>query len=144
MRVKLVGQAPVEVCIYLAERAERHSGIECPSDLLNGGDEFIPSTDFEERILIFRRSAVLVLTVNAKHEGELGEGPAGEGDRVVQVVRLWLEDGTSVTGELTYWRPEGQRRVQDFLNTAEPFIALRDGDVVHLVNRHRISSVSEY
>lgn len=143
VRVKLAGQAPVEVFIYLAPLAERHAGIECPSDLLNRGDEFIPVTDYEKRILIFRRSAVVLLTVNAEHEEPLAEDSEEEGDRVVRVVRLGLEDGTNATGELTYWRPAGQRRVQDFLNTAEPFIALREGDLVHLVNRDRIVSLSE-
>jgi hypothetical protein len=143
VRLKLAGQAPVEVFIYLARLAERHTGIECPSDLLNRGDAFIPATDYEGRIMIFRRSAVMLLTVNADNEGELAGDTAGEDDRVVRVVRLGLEDGTMVTGDLTYWRPDGQRRVQDFLNTSEAFIALREDNVIHLVNRDRIVSLSE-
>jgi hypothetical protein len=133
----------VEVFIYLARLAERHAGIECPSDLLNRGDEFIPATDYEGRIMIFRRSAVMLLTVDADNESLLAEDSDGEADKVSRVVRLGLEDGTSVKGDLTYWRPDGQRRVQDFLNTSEAFIALREGNVVHLVNRDRIVSLSE-
>jgi hypothetical protein len=134
----------VEVFIYLARLAERHAGVECPSDLLNRGDEFIPATDYEGRIMIFRRTAVMLLTVNADNESELAEDPDGEADnKGNRVVRLGLEDGTSVRGDLTYWRPDGQRRVQDFLNSSEAFIALREGNVVHLVNRDRIVSLSE-
>ena len=53
-------------------------------------------------------------------------------------IELILEDGSRVHGSLTYWRPQGQRRFQDYLNSAEEFIPVREGDTIHLVNRERI------
>jgi hypothetical protein len=56
-------------------------------------------------------------------------------------LEVLLEDGREVKGEITYVRPGGQRRPVDFLNSADLFFAVRDGDRVHLVNRSRVVSV---
>lgn len=139
--IALAGQPPMQLSLYLAERAERHSGTEYPSDLLNDGDEFIPASDPEGRILILRRSAIMVLSVASEFEEPSGEETVGDGQLTHVPVRIRLEDGGSVKGELVYWRPESHRRVQDYLNTAERFVPIRDGDTVHLVNRDRIVSL---
>lgn len=146
--IALVGQPPVQLSLYLAERAERHSGTEYPSDLLNDGDEFIPASDPEGQVLILRRSAIMVLSVASEFEDPSGEEMVGDGQLMQVPVHVRLEDGNSVRGDLVYWRPESHRRVQDYLNTAERFVPIRDGNTVHLVNRDRIASLiqlrSEY
>lgn len=143
-RLKLVGQASEDVDLYLAERAQRHAGYECPSDLLNGGDHFIPTTDPQGRLHVLRRDAVMILSVAAELEEDGGVEANGAGDQLTTLmVELALEDGTRLTGELAYWRPGGQRRLQDFLNSAEHFIPLRADGMIHLVNRDRIVSLAE-
>jgi hypothetical protein len=143
VKIKLAGQTPVELSLYLSKRAERHSGSEYPSDLLNGRDNFVPATDSQDRLLIVRRSAVVVLTVAAYHEERRLAEPDEQEGQVVIPVEVMLEDGTRVRGELSYWQPEGQRRLQDYLNAAEQFIPVWEGDVVHLVNRDRVVSVRQ-
>lgn len=143
-RLKLVGQAPADVALYLAERAQSHSGYECPSDLLNGGDEFIPTTDPQGRLHVLRRDAIIILSVGAALEENGGIEPEGVSDQLTtRTVELALEDGTRLVGDLFYWRPGGQRRLQDFLNTAERFVPLRADGMIHLVNRDRIVSLAE-
>ncbi len=86
----------------------------------------------------------MTLSVAAELEEEDGEDSFGADEQLTTVtVELSLEDGSSVEGELTYWRPEGQRRLQDYLNSAERFIPVRADGLVHLVNRDRIVSLSE-
>ncbi len=143
-RLKLVGQTPAEVALYLAERAQRHTGYECPSDLLNGGDDFIPTTDPQGRLHVLRRDAIMILSVSAELEENGGIDSQDAGDQLTtHTVELALEDGTRLVGELAYWRPGGQRRLQDFLNSAERFVPLRADGMIHLVNRDRIVSLAE-
>lgn len=143
IRLALAWQEPEELSLYLGEHAEKHTGAEYPSDLLNGGDSFLPTIGSDGSLLLFNRIAVMVLSVSAKYE----ERPAGdrveeEGDRTVAEVEFALEDGKRIAGVVTYWRPRGQRRLQDYLNSAEHFVPVRDGEIIHLVNRDRIVSVS--
>ncbi len=143
-RLKLVGQTPKDVALYLAERAQSHAGYECPSDLLNAGDDFIPTTDFQGCLHVLRRDAIMILSVDAELEENGGIEPESVSDQLTtRAVELALEDGTCLMGELFYWRPGGQRRLQDFLNTAERFLALRADGMIHLVNRDRIVSLVE-
>ena len=139
-RITLVGQPPVQLFLYLAECAERHSGTETPSDLINNGDEFLPATDPEGRVVILRRSSIMVLSVAAEFEASSEEEMRADEQLTRLAVDLRLENGVSLRGEMIYWRPEGQRRIQDYLNTAERFIPVRDGNTVHLVNRDRVVS----
>lgn len=142
IKLKLAWQAPRELTLYLADRAESHSGAERPSDLLSGGERFLPAVDGEGRLVLFQRNEVMVLSVGAEHEEKQIADPA-DGDEVATTaeVDFTLVDGTRAAGSVTYWRLRGQRRLQDYLNTAERFIAVRDGETVHLVNRDRIVSV---
>ena len=143
IELRLAWQEPAELSLYLARQAQKHTGTECPSDLLNGGDRFIPATDSDGRLLVVHRDAVMVLSVAAEYELEWVDGQSEE-DGVATTVELelTLEDDTRVTGAISYWRPEGQRRLQDYFNSADQFIPVREGDTVHLVNRDRIVSVS--
>lgn len=139
IKLRLAWQEPKELSLYVAEHAARHTGAEYPSDLLNGGDRFLPAMDEEGRYLVFQRAQVMVLSVSAEHERDWTdlEGTAEETVTTLDIA-LILEDGTRVQGALSYWRPQGQRRFQDYLNSAEQFVPVRDGDTIHLVNRERI------
>jgi hypothetical protein len=46
-------------------------------------------------------------------------------------------------GELLLDMPEHRLRVIDYLNRSEPFLALREGGVLHLVQKERITRVLE-
>jgi hypothetical protein len=139
IKLRLAWQEPKELSLYVAKHAARHTGAEYPSDLLNGGDRFLPALDEEGRYLVFQRSQVMVLSVSAEYEKDLTDlKDAGEEAVTTLDIELILEDGTRVQGAVSYWRPQGQRRFQDYLNSAEEFIPVREGDTIHLVNRERI------
>lgn len=108
---------------------------------MNGADRFIPAVDGDGRLMLFQRTEVMVLSVSEKQENGAREA---EGEDVLTAVevKLVLEDDTRVAGAMEYFRPQGQRRVQDYLKTAEQFIPVREGEKVHLVNRDKIVSVS--
>ena len=142
--VILPGQHPFTVRLFLNERAESHGGRERTSDVLNGPVSFIPATDHQGMVILLQRDSVLAVSVAAveEHQEDLpldGDmAPEGLKSHLVDVV---LEDGTTIRGIVTYLMPESQRRLQDFLNTGDRFLALRQESIVHLVNKRRIAQV---
>ena len=56
-------------------------------------------------------------------------------------VLVVLEDGTSQEGTVTYLMPEGQRRLQDFLNLPERFVTLRQEGRALLIHKGRMNRI---
>lgn len=144
-RALLPGGEHEELKLYVSERAERHSGRERPSDLLNRDDRFVPVRLSDSGFVLLRRTAVLVMVVSLEDElvagvVEGGEGPDAEGAERHEV-RLVLDEGTEVEGSVTYVMPPGEQRLQDYLNQAPGFVRVRDGDRIQLVNTGRIVRV---
>jgi hypothetical protein len=142
--IALAGQTPRRYRLFLSRVAQHHSGAERPGDLLNGPQDFIPARDMEDRLVLLQRDAITVATVAAEDERVTPELEREDWDSTVvatQSITLRLDDGREIGGAVRYVRPEGQRRIQDFLNDCEFFFPVRDGDEVHLVNRRRIVSV---
>lgn len=156
--VTLAGQPPVRLTLFLAGQAAHHAGYERPSDLLAGGDAFLPAMDGNGRLVLLQRDAVMVLSVPAATEA--GEDPdpsgtvvdpagspihpAGTPDSPMRrvSVRVTLENGRAIEGSVDYVMPEGHDRLQDFLNSSGRFLALRQGDTVHLIHKLRIASIA--
>lgn len=137
----------MDVDLFLGERAERHTGRERPSDLLNGAKRFFPVRTRQGDAMLVRREAVLTLSFSAEVLGPdpgIPGGPLAEGEeepadlRRVEVTIL-LDDDIRVTGEVAYVLPRGEQRLQDFLNRMEePFFRVWEGERVHLVNREHV------
>lgn len=136
--VLLVGQEQMRISLHLSKHSERRTGRERPSDLLNGNKTFLPARAEGREVGLIRREAVMVLTVDAREEGKDVESEAAPDSARRQRIWVYLEDGREVEGLVTYVRPAGQQRLQDFLNSAEQFFSVREGGAVHLVNKHRI------
>ncbi len=144
-QVVLRGHAPKDVWLYLSDSGNSHWGRERPSDLLNGGSGFIPASDTDGKVVLLQRDAVVMLVVPA--EQEVGAGYPQELEQAGLItthnLEVLLHDGTSLNGSATYARPDGGRRLQDFLNGSDNlFFPVRVGDVMLLVNRNCIVSVS--
>jgi len=143
--VTLWGQPPSRVSLFLSARAGRDSGFERPSELLNGPGAFLPVTRTEGEFSLFRRDAVLFVTVPAAEELG-GERPLPEEFPSEEVhstlVELTLEGGPSIRGWIRYLRPDNRSRLVDFLNEPERFLIVRTEELVHLVNKNRIVAVS--
>ncbi len=144
-RVILTGQPPADVKLFLNECAETHEGHERPIDLLNGSQAFIPAMSQDGEVVLLHRDNLMVVSLATGDESANDDMRLGEqdpGNMTVVMVELIMQDGTTVRGEVSYLMPESRRRLQDFLNTAERFLALREGAVMHLVNKRRISRIS--
>ena len=59
--VLLPGGAARRITLFLAEAAPAHTGPERPTDLLNGGDDFVPAFDEEARAMTFLNRAGLAV-----------------------------------------------------------------------------------
>lgn len=146
--VTLRGEDPRPVRLFLAERAQHHSGPQRPDDLLNDATEdFFAVRGPDGSLALLNRSAVLVLSVPASEQRRPEEAADAEKTEGLEAfttrsVRVRMEDGTELTGKVSYVRPAGERRIRDFLNRTEAFVPLRDGDTVRFVNRSRIARVT--
>ena len=140
----LQGHPPFTVWLYVGERAENHWGCERPSDLLNNPNEFLPVSDEDGRLILLQKDALMLIAVPAEYEAGASypEEVEQAGLTITQGLELLLIDGTSLSGTVTYLRPDGRQRLQDFLNTADNFMAIRDNEMVQLVSRKCIASIS--
>lgn len=142
--VTIAGQKPVTLKLYLAGQAASHAGYERPSDLLNGSDPFFPVMEKKGRLALLQRDAVVIMSVPAGDErggNEPGADEAIVGTLSSERVEVRLDDGPSVKGLVEYVMPEGSRRLVDFLNLGERFLAVRQDGTIHLINKSRITRI---
>ncbi len=130
--------------LFLAEYAEHRLGPERADDVLNGGCEFLAVQTLDGAIGFVRRSSIALVTLGKEEDvGELlgGFDPVAADLDIEVPLRIVLDDGTTLEGITRYQLPEASSRVLDFLNSAEPFIPLRHGGRLSLVNKQRIANV---
>jgi hypothetical protein len=136
-----LGENQVRVVrLFLGTAAEAHPGPERPSDLLNRPNPFMPALE-RGQVVFFNLEAVHVITVAADLEFATSDTTwldVALQQQTHRRVQVGLRGGTVVRGDLTYHLPEGNRRVQDFLNGTERFFALQDGDMARFVNRQQV------
>jgi hypothetical protein len=128
------------VRLFLGTHAEGHPGPERPSDLLNRPDPFMPAVE-RGQVVFFNLDAVQLISVAAELEFAAADTmwlDAALRQQTHRRVKVGLRDGIVVGGELTYLMPEGNRRVQDFLNGTPRFFVLRDGDTARFANRRHV------
>lgn len=142
--VALQGLESLQVTLFLSERAPTHSGTELPSDVLNGEVSFIPAKDAGGQTLMLNKDALLVVSLDADqeygHEPHYAEEHAA-GGLSTRAIQVSLSDGSTRQGTVTYLLPEASRRIQDYLNVNERFLALRDDRTVHFINKRHITHV---
>ncbi|MGH9749503.1 MAG: hypothetical protein ACRD6R_06235 [Candidatus Polarisedimenticolia bacterium] len=140
--ISLVGQPPAPFRLFLSGQARLHAGDERPSDLLNGGESFIPAVDRQGVVHFLCRDTLLIVSVAADHEFGSETAPETAAPPTVrQQVQVLLEDGVTVKGVVESRMPEPKNRLLDCLNLADRFLAVRAGPTVHLVNKTRIVRV---
>lgn len=141
---RLLGAMTRQWEIFLSDVAEARAGPERATDLFNRKHRFLPVKDKELGHLVVNTQSVLFATVPADAEfasDALSPEDLAASMSVTTVVELVLEDGQSLRGTLVYLQPEGRQRLQDYLNEAPTFIAIRDGDRGHIVNTARVVQV---
>jgi hypothetical protein len=141
-QVTMLGEPSRELQLFLGLRARTHGGSECPSDLLNGTEPFVPARDTQGNTLLLRLDAVLFTTVSAQDESVTSHLEFQASDASSVDVAITLEGGHMLRGYVRYVLPEGQQRLQNYLRLPDRFLALYEGPRVHLVNKSRIVWVS--
>lgn len=127
------------ITLFLAEAASQHAGPERPSDLLNGGGDFVPALDDEAGAMTFlNRAGVAAFRLPARE----GEGDAeGLTLPTEHEVEVTLQSGATLRGLVSYLRPPEHSRLLDFLNEPEPFFHLLEERAVLLVNKRHVARV---
>jgi len=144
-QVSLAGRHTREVSIFLSERAETHSGHERPIDVLNGSRRFLPALE-RDSLVFLNLDAINMVSVPAEleyTEDEMMLLDIAVQQQTYRHIEVALEDGAMLAGDVAYVMPEGQRRVQDFLNNHERFFRLRDGEHARLINKTRVLWISQ-
>jgi hypothetical protein len=137
-QVTMAGEPTRELQLFLGMQARTHSGNECPSDLLNGTEPFVPARDAQGNTLLLHLDSILVTTVSARDESVLGHLEFQAPEASCVDVAIALEGGFMLRGYVRYVLPEGQQRLQNYLRLPDRFLALYEGPRVHLVNKRRI------
>jgi hypothetical protein len=126
--------------IFIPESSSHHSGPMRIDEWFNeGGPFFAFLPDDAKSTVFFGKNRVAILSV-APALDEVAVEEEIEVPR--RRVAVELAD-RRVEGELLIDMPQGQRRVLDYLNRAEPFLTLRAGDRWYLVRKSLITRVIE-
>ena len=125
--------------VFIPSLSSRHSGVMRAEEWLNEPARFFPFLPNDEgKSVLLNKREVLVLTVARSVESGSDESPRSPHQRV----SLECED-RRLTGEVVIDMPENRLRMLDYLNQADPFLTLREGDKLHLVQKERITRVIE-
>ncbi|HXI04205.1 MAG TPA: hypothetical protein VNI57_13615 [Candidatus Saccharimonadales bacterium] len=143
--VHLAGGGKMEVVLYLSDRAPMHDGPEQISDLLTSDAGFLPVRDLgSDRVTLLRREAIMAVSVSGDYAGseerEPGEIGAGT-DTITEEVEAILAGGARLRGRIRYAMPEGQRRLQDYLNLPEPLVFLREDAELRILCKRWVASI---
>ncbi len=144
VRIALAGIGERQIELFLGPCA-RTGRPERPSDLLIGDEPFLPVLDMEGDLTFIHITNVLFMTVPLETEqsgDELSAEDLAAALTSHMRVRVTMEDGSRLEGTVYYLLPIGKQRLQDFLNTNDPFISLHKGENVILINKTRIVCVT--
>jgi hypothetical protein len=147
LRVPTVAMTAEVVCldgrsfrgrIFVPASSSLHEGPMRAEEWLNAGGSFFPFLpDEADMSVILNKSDLLMISVPSETEGPLA--PSADIERSVVV-----ECGTrELKGHLHIDMPPHHSRVLDYLNRAGGFLALHEGDRLHLVQKQNITRVFE-
>jgi hypothetical protein len=137
--VLLPGGAGRRITLFLAEAAPAHAGPERPSDILNGGDGFVPAFDEDAKAITFLNvGGLAVVRVERTLEQTAADALTLPTEHEVEVL---LESGGTLRGLVSYLRPPERSRLVDFLNEPAPFFPLLEERAIALVNKRHVARV---
>jgi hypothetical protein len=121
--------------IFVPASSALHDGPMRAAEWMNGGGQFFPFLPDEADVPeILNKKEILVVSVKDE----------GSGEPVDIVRRVVVECGARrLEGTVFIDMPTQNQRVLDYLNRADPFLALYEADQVHLVQKHNITRVIE-
>jgi hypothetical protein len=127
--------------VFIPVASSHRAGPMRASEWMNDNAPFFPFLPAEGGdSFILNRSEVLVLTLAAvadRDEDDVSDEVSIRRHVVVECRDRRFE------GDVVIDMPENLRRVADYLNRAEPFLIVEDGDRHHLIRKARITRVIE-
>jgi hypothetical protein len=144
--VTLATGLTVRGAFFLAGSTAVHGGPERVADLLNAETGFFPfetvgRTDGASDMLLINRAHVLwVLLLGRRNEPQLDPGYTLAMERHVAMA---LSNGTTLTGRVRVYRPQGRDRLSDYARTPEVFRYLEAADGIYIVNTSHVVQLSE-
>jgi hypothetical protein len=132
-------ERPLRGTIYLPIAATHREGPMHPEEWINQANLFFPFlVEGEERARILNKRYVVMLTLSATEHVHVWAEPVG----VLLPVRV--DCGTlSIDGTVYIDMPNHQQRLLDFANRPDTFMIVYAGDRRHIVQKSRITFLSE-
>jgi hypothetical protein len=127
--------------VFLPSHSSRHSGPMSPQEWANTVAPFFPFRPYEGQArTLLNRNQVLAIAITAESTvDDLLELP----DTPVYQVTIEA-GGQQFQGRLVVDMPRNQQRVVDFLNGADTFITVQEGDRHVLIQKDHITRVVEW
>ena len=123
--------------LFLPSFAERHDGPMRVEEWINHPGLFFPFlVDGETRARILNKRYVVILSLRDPDNIEI--------EAVGLERRVSIECGNlKLTGTAYIDMPEHQQRILDWVNKPDPFLLLRNDEGVHIVQKNRVTLISE-
>ena len=144
VRIRSAWGQEEDVSLFLADLAEEHHGPERPADVFRGGAEFCVAESASGEVMFLHRRSVSIVTIALEDELDEalgGTDPVAADLDTESAITVVLTDGLTLTGITRYQLPEARSRLQDFLNSPEPFLPLYRGEEFVLINKAHIARV---
>jgi hypothetical protein len=137
--IRYFDERPLKGRVFLPSRAQKHEGQMRPDEWINLSSIFFPFlVEDEPRPRILNKRYVVVLTV----DGWRDEIEEIEEIGVARKVRV--ECGSlTIEGVVHVNMPENQSRLLDWVNRPESFLLVREGERWHIVQKNRITTLTE-
>ncbi len=135
------GGPAYKAVVFLSELASNHMGPERVSDLLNGPGRFLPTLDpLNDRVAFFNRELVAIAWIAPEDDLDPGVDQSLLTTREITVTLL---GGQELTGKVSYLLPPESSRLVHYLNAAQRFFSMHQGDRIALVNATLVAEVRE-
>ncbi|HZT77491.1 MAG TPA: hypothetical protein VFA27_12625 [Vicinamibacterales bacterium] len=133
----------VKGAFFLAGSSAKHVGPERIGDLLNGETGFFPfetGPDEADTLLVNRAHLIAVRLLDRTDEPQHDPGYAVATARRVAML---LTNGTTLSGTVRVYRPQGRDRLSDYARSPEIFRYLEGDSATFIVNSGHIVSIYE-
>ena len=129
----------VDGALFLPAAAQRHDGPSRAAEVLNGREPFFPLLpDGGGAPALVNKDALLLVSLR---RGPTGQADGGSVPR--RRVRVEMDGGVEVEGDVELDLPETGRRVLDLLNRDESFLRVEGDQWEHLVRKAHVLRVEE-